>query len=259
MSKPLKEKGRKKRAPNAAPTGRGRFLERSTITLADMLYQELHTAILYMELLPGTPISEAAIAEERGVSRTPVREAVLRLAEEQLVEVVPKSGTFVARIPLSALPQAQIARRALENATVCAATKCATDSDFLELMSLIKDQKKLAAEGNPSAFHSVDEAFHEAIARIGKLPSLWRLTLQVKAQVDRFRCLELPEEGRMAAVAIEHECIVEAMQARDVDRAAAKMEMHLSGLQLRFAVGYENYPDYYIKDVELADILKTLS
>lgn len=258
MSSPVepKVKERKKRSPNTSPSGRGRFLERTATTLADTLYQELHTAILTMDLFPGTPISEGAIATERGVSRTPVREAVLRLAEERLVEVVPKSGTFVARIPLSSLPEAQIARRALENATVRAATKHATGSQILELKTIVARQREMAAEGDLRSFHLADEEFHETIARIGRLSSLWRLVLQVKAQVDRFRCLELPGEGRMSAAAYEHECIVEAMQMRDVDRAAGKMEKHLSGLQLRFAVGYENYPDYFIKDVELADVVQ---
>lgn len=244
----------RKRAGNAAPAGKGYFYGAANTTLSDTQYQRLRDAIISMDMPPGTPISEKIIALEQGVSRTPIREAILRLHREKLVEVVAKSGTFVARIPISALPEALIARRALESMTVKAATRYARGSQILELYALIERQREVAAQKDIKAFHAADEDFHEMIASVGKLPGLWHLVQQVKLQVDRFRVLTLPEEGRMAMVVEEHAAIVDAIEQGDEDKACQKMEDHLSGLQLHFPHWIEERPSYFIHDIELDDI-----
>src|SRR6266536_3108382 len=83
-------------------------------TAAKVLYRELKAEIVSMRRKPGAPIIEREIASSYGVSRTPVREAVLRLADEALVDIFPQSGTFVARIPLALLPEAILVREADE-------------------------------------------------------------------------------------------------------------------------------------------------
>lgn len=246
---------RKRRAPNSAPEGRKSLLERPSSTISDAVYQKLHGQIISMELPPGTPISENATAISEGVSRTPVREAVLRLSDEKLVEVVPKSGTFVARIPVSALPEALIARRALEAVTVRSATRLATKSQIMSLYACVEKHREIMSNDNVRAFHLVDEEFHQTIAKIGRLPGLWTLIQQVKIQIDRYRCLtlKLPKERRTEMVVNEHMAIVEAMALRDEGAAVDAMEAHLNGLQLHFAVGIDAYPDYFIHDIDLED------
>lgn len=244
----------RKRAGNAAPIGRGYFYGSSNATLSDTQYERLRDAIISMDMPPGTPISEKKIALEQGISRTPIREAILRLHREKLVEVVAKSGTFVARIPVSALPEALIARRALEGMTVKSASKNAKRSQILELYALIERQREMAEQGNIKGFHAADESFHEMIASVGKLPGLWQLVQQVKLQVDRFRVLTLPEEGRMTMVVKEHTAIVAAIEAGDENTACQQMEKHLSGLQLHFPHWIEQRPAYFIHDIDLDDM-----
>ena len=246
--------GQKRRARNAAPSGEARFYGSSVITLSDGVYQRLYSAIVSMDMLPGTPIVEKEIAYEEGISRTPVREAVLRLTKEKLVEVVPKSGTFVARIPLSALPEALIARRALESMIVRSATRCASRSQILELRALLERQREAAERNDMKGFHRADEDFHELLANVGKLPGLWQLVQQVKLQVDRFRRLTLPEAGRMTMVVEEHEAVVAAMEQQDEEKACQKMEAHLSGLQEHFAYVVEAHREYFIHDIDLDDM-----
>ena len=178
-----------------------------------------------------------------------VREAILRLAEERLVEVVPKSGTFVARIPMSALPEAIVARRALEGVTVRAAAQHANRSQVTELVSLVQRQEEAAERGDPIAFHRADEDFHAAIARIGRYPGIWDLIQQVKVQIDRYRRLTLPQEGRMDMVAGEHLAVVRAIEAGDADLAVARMEEHLDKLQLDISVFLDMWPDYFVHDL----------
>ena len=83
-------------------------------TAAARIYSDLRAEMVSLQRRPGEPISEAEIALSYGVSRTPVREAILKLSDEGLVEIFPQSGIFVSRIPLAALPEAIIIRKALE-------------------------------------------------------------------------------------------------------------------------------------------------
>lgn len=246
--------GRKKRSGNAAPTGGARFHAGTATTLADAQYERLRGAIISMDMLPGTPISEKRIALEEGISRTPIREAILRLTKERLVEVVPKSGTFVARIPISALPEALIARRALENMTTRSAAKYARRSQILELQAMIERQREMAEREDIKGFHRVDEEFHEMVASVGNLSGLWTLVQQVKLQTDRYRHLTLPEDGRMDMVVAEHSAVVAAIARNDEEAASAKMEAHLSGLQLHIAHAVEAHPEYFIHDINLDEI-----
>lgn len=245
----------RKRAQNAAPTSQLRFRSTAAPTLAEIEYQKLRDSIISMELLPGMAISETELAAQSGVSRTPVREAVLRLARENLVEVAPKSGTFVARIPVSVLPEALIARRALEGVTALAAAKNASRSQKLELQVLLERQREFADLGDFEGFHAFDEALHLKIAEIGRLPSLWTMVQQVKLQIDRFRRLTLPEPGRMHMALREHIDVVTAIENNGSEIARQKMDIHLNGLQHHIKNVVDAHPDFFIHDADLNDLV----
>ncbi|WP_159197141.1 GntR family transcriptional regulator, partial [Escherichia coli] len=100
-------------------------------TAAARIYAALRAELVSLQRRPGDPIIEAEIARSYGVSRTPVREAILRLADEGLVEIFPQSGIFVSHIPLAALPEAIIVRRSLEETTTRMATERASTSQIL--------------------------------------------------------------------------------------------------------------------------------
>ncbi len=246
---------RRKRAPNAAPSEQAMFQESSALTLSEIQYRKLRSQILSLELRPGSPISEQELAEQEGISRTPIREAILRLSRERLVEVVPKSGTFVGRIPVSSLPEALIARRALEGRAARAAAQFATKSQVLALHAHIERQRELEELGDMERFHLSDENFHEQIAISGKLPGLWRMIQQIKLQVDRFRRLTLPEPGRMRMVIKEHAVVVAAIERQNPDEAHSGIEAHLAGLQYHIENVVNAHPDHFIHDTNLNDLV----
>jgi DNA-binding GntR family transcriptional regulator len=246
-------KARKPRAPNAPPATRGRLRVHRALNNHEIVYRDLRRDIAAMVLVPGTRISEKEIAQAYGISRTPVREAVLRLADERLLEVAPKSGTFVARIPLSLLSEALVARKALEGATVSNAAAVASESQIIGLKALIQRQQETAEAGDEEAFHKADEDFHAGIAAAAGYGGIWDLILQVKIHVDRYRRLTLPQPGRMQLVVHEHSEIVDAIAARDPNLAVRKMEDHLNKLRLDIAIFQEMWPDYFIHDIALAE------
>jgi GntR family transcriptional regulator, rspAB operon transcriptional repressor len=195
-----------------------------------LVYQEMREGIVSMQMRPGDPVREKEIAERYGLSRTPVREAVQRLVDERLVEVFPQSGTFVARIPYDELPEAIVIRKALETKAVELATRRATKSQQLTLASIIEQQREAAEANDRAAFHRADESFHAKIAEISGYPGIWRLVLQVKTQVDRFRRLTLSQPRRMFVVIEEHQAIYDAIVVGDPVRAVDAMSAHLDAV-----------------------------
>jgi DNA-binding GntR family transcriptional regulator len=211
-----------------------------------IIYRALRADIVSMRRNPGEPISEKEIAALHGVSRTPVREALLRLAADRLVEIRPQSGTFVAKIPIGALPEAILVRMALEQLTSRLAAERGTRGQVAELHDIIEEQRRTAALGDRDRFHEADEAFHAAIAEAGGHGGIWLLVEQVKIQVDRYRRLTLPVAGRMSMVIDEHLAIVAAIAAHDAVRAAAAMTDHLHNLRASIGDVRDLNPEYFI-------------
>lgn len=215
------------------------------VTTASAVHEHLLGEILSLKLPPGTLLPEKLIAERFGISRTPVREAIIRLAEAGLVDIFPQSGTFVSRIPVGAIPEAVMIRKALEGATVEAAAETAAPDGVARLDAIIARQKALAGLGDTNGFHEADEAFHEAIAEVGGHPGVWRLLRQVKTQIDRARRLTLPALGRMDRVIGEHAIIRDAVAAGNPAAARAAMLDHLSAVIPDIKLLLEQYPDYF--------------
>ena len=235
---------RKKPAIVAPPSRAALALVRGETT-ADRIYRKLRGEIVALRRAPGQPISEKELALVSGVSRTPVREALLRLSGEGLVTIFPQSGTFIGRIPLAALPEAILVRKALEDLTVRRAAQNADAGNVIALNALIERQQESEGLPDHDAFHAADEAFHAAVADIARHPGIWRLVEQVKVQVDRYRRLTLPVPGRMGRVVVEHRAVVDAIAAHDPERAAAAMAAHLDGLSASITDVRDLNPEYF--------------
>src|SRR6202165_84553 len=236
-------------APNAPNARRVDARGRRAETASAMVYRVLREEIVWLKRKPGEPIVEKDIALAQSVSRTPVREALLRLAAEGLVDTISKSGTFVARIPLSALPEAIVVRKALEQVTARSAAMHARRSDVTSLRAILERQREADAASDRSAFHAADEACYAAVAICGGYPGIWSLVQGVKTQIDRYRLLTLPQPGRMARVVKEHAAVVAAIEAHDAGRAAAAMEGHLDGLQISMEDIRRMNPDFFYEDI----------
>jgi DNA-binding GntR family transcriptional regulator len=214
-------------------------------TAASKIYSDLRTELVSLQRRPGEVVSEAKIALSYGVSRTPVREAILKLADEGLVEIFPQSGIFVSRIPLAALPEAIIVRRALEATTAQMAAERATASQILALHSILERQREANAEKDREAFHQADEKFHATIAEVAGYPGIWTLIQQVKVHVDRYRRLTLPQQGRIPRVIAEHEAVLNAIEAHDPSGARTAMERHLENLLSNISTTQNINPEFF--------------
>ncbi|MBB2695814.1 UNVERIFIED_ORG: DNA-binding GntR family transcriptional regulator [Rhizobium esperanzae] len=215
------------------------------VTTAGAIYERLYADIISLRMPPGLFLQEKRIADEFGVSRTPVREALLRLSEGGLVDIFPQSGTVVSRVPVAAIPEAVVVRKALEGTTVEMAAETATPADIARLDAIIARQRSHAAAGDTASFHEEDEAFHEAIAQISGYPGIWAVLKAVKVQLDRARRLTLPALGRMGNVVSEHMIVRDALAAHDAAAARSAMIHHLSAVIPDVDELRSRYPNYF--------------
>ena len=214
-------------------------------TAASRIYSDLRAELVSLQRRPGEVVSEAEIALSHGVSRTPVREAILKLSDEGLLEIFPQSGIFVSRIPLAALPEAIIIRKALEATTAQLAAERATASQILVLHSILERQREANAAKDSDTFHRADEMFHATIAELAGYPGIWTLIQQVKVHVDRYRRLTLPQQGRIPRVIVEHEAILGAIEAHDPAAARSAMEFHLERLLDNISATQSINPEFF--------------
>ncbi|GGP24630.1 GntR family transcriptional regulator [Silvimonas amylolytica] len=210
------------------------------------VYLSLRQQIVDMVMLPGARINEKEIAFTHGTSRTPVHEAVRRLAEEGLVEVTQRVGTYVSRIPLDRLGEAMLVRTALEVAVVQRAAMRIKAEDIACLRRLLSGQLACIAASDIVGFHRADEEFHEALAEIAGFPGVWRMIQQAKTQIDRYRRLTLPMPGRMEVVVAEHGQVVAMLEAGEIEQAAAAMREHLDQVLPVLEIARTHRPEYFI-------------
>ncbi|MDR3429040.1 MULTISPECIES: GntR family transcriptional regulator [Silvimonas] len=219
----------------------------AALSASRRVYLDLRQRIVEMSMLPGTRIIERDLAAEHGTSRTPVHEAVQRLAEEGLIEIMPRVGTFVARIPLDALEEAMLVRTALELAIVEEAAKRTTPEGVSILRGILETQRNYTQAGDTRGFHQTDEAFHAALAELSGHPGVWPIILQAKTQIDRYRRLTLPLPGRMEGVVDEHDAVVDAIEAGAPEAALAAMRSHLDHVLPVLEVARTLQPEYFIQ------------
>lgn len=211
------------------------------------IYVRLREDIVTLQRPPGTPMSDKAISAELNLSRTPVREAILRLVDEDLVTVIPSSGTFVAKIHANALKNAKFVRSALERAAAGAAAKTVSSQDIADLRKIVAQQIK-AAESSQVDFYELDEAFHRRVFAISGHDEAWSTILRCKAQLDRVRYLSLGNESRLSQVVTEHTKIVDAIAAGEPQTAETSMLRHLEAAYVNVNRAVKVYQQYFAPD-----------
>jgi DNA-binding GntR family transcriptional regulator len=214
-------------------------------TTASAIYRDLQRQIVTMVLKPGTALGEQMLANRYGVSRTPVREAIIRLSEEGLVDVLPQQGTFVSRLDIALIPEAVVIRQALEGATARHAARIATTADISHLDDILAEQRFHRDRNAIERFMGADEAFHEALATIAGLPGVWSYLKPAKVHIDRARWLTLPFLGRTTPVIAEHERIRDAIAAHDEEAALDAMTVHLQAVFPDLTSLRENFSQYF--------------
>lgn len=190
-------------------------------------FATLRHAIVTLKLRPGQSFSEQEVAQQLGISRTPVREALIKLAEAGLVEVRPQRRTFVRKISVKAVTDARFIREALELAVLRQAVGRLDPGFFAAARELIAAQRAAAASQDVERFLVLDDAFHRSFADEVDLLHAWVVIEAEKAQMDRVRFLSLPEASPVGRLIDQHEAILKAIECADIAAGEAAMRIHL--------------------------------
>lgn len=224
---------------------------------AVLAYNGIRDAIIKMELEPGAILSEKEICANFNISRTPVREAVLRLAQEGLINIVPGDGTFVSKISVRSVIEGQIVRSSLEMRMVRLAARkynSVFDKEFQLLMFLQSDTAE--REDYDEAF-SIDNSFHQLICKVAGFPNVWQTIHSSIGQLDRVRYRAFPKSGYFDAMVNEHRAIYDAIRANDEDLACELIRSHLDDIARMLSLVVEENPNIVIQEEDM-DILNAL-
>ena len=199
-------------------------------TTASQIERGLREAIVRLELPPGARLSEAEIAGRYGVSRQPVREALIALAKSRLVEARPKRGTVVVKISVQQMLEVRFVREAVEVAVVRRA--CESFDPFVRerLVSNLEQQKAAFAIGDHDAFRVLDEQFHVNIARGAGCETAWNAIADMKTHMDRVCSLTLKLPHAHKPLVDQHCAILAAIDSRQADVGEALMREHLHAI-----------------------------
>lgn len=222
---------------------RGSQLDRSR-QVALQVHEILRERILKVELVPGAILSRASLQLEFGVSQTPVRDALMRLQEEGIVDVYPQYATVVAKIDIDHARQAQFLRLSIELEAVRRLTEAAPAETAAELGEILARQKAVATPETYDTFDGIDREFHRKLYERSGILQLWANVRRQSVHLDRLRRLNLPMPGKMQMVIADHEAIVEAVASGKPESAAAALKKHLSGTLSIIDVISAEFPDY---------------
>ena len=229
-------------AKRPAPRAQGR-LDRDR-QAAPQVFDRLRGMIISLQLPPGSSVSRAALAEQFGVSSTPIRDALMRLDEEGLVEVFPQYATVVSRIDVHRAQQAHFLRQALELEIVRLLALQPNASFDAELSAAIARQQQFAKAGDFEKFMAADNDFHARLYEAADKQDIWTLVRSRSGHIDRLRRLHLPSPGKAQNIVRHHKLITRAIEAGDADAAQQHLRKHLSGTLSELDTIRSHHPEY---------------
>jgi len=197
-------------------------------SLADRAYEAIRELIITLELEPGSVINERELIERIGIGRTPVREALRRLAQERLVEMYPRRGMFVTGVDVRELARLSEVRAVLEAEAARLAAERATDAERAELRTLIAE---IGGDLDDRGLMELDERIHRAVYRCSHNDLLEDTLEQYYMLALRIWMIALDRQHELKDAVGEHQTLLEAIHDGDGPRAAETMRGHVEDFE----------------------------
>jgi DNA-binding GntR family transcriptional regulator len=213
-------------------------------SMREEVHGRLRDAILSVRLLPGQAVSENEIVDMLEVSRTPVREALQRLANEGLVHVVPQVGTFVARMDLARIREALFMREAIECAALARIPARLDKAELQSLQAIIAGHRRASRDADPTLIFAADDAFHRALLELAGVPGVWRYVREAREMHRRIRALSHAQYDSARRSVAQHAALVAELAAGrrsaaiDILRAHIRMNAGFAEDMARLHPGY---------------------
>lgn len=199
--------------------------------LREIVFETIREAIISGDLRPGERLMEVQLAEEMGVSRTPVREAIRKLELEGFVVMIPRKGAYVAGISMKDIADVFEIRTALESLAAGLAAERITEDEMEELERLLVSVAESTESNNLQALVDTDTDFHDIIYKASRNERLVQIINNLREQIQRFRTTSLAHPGRMRKALEEHKQIVEALSERNIALAQTLAQEHIENAE----------------------------
>ena len=202
--------------------------------------------IIQLELAPGSFISENELAAEMGLSRTPVREALIDLAKVKIIEIAPQKRSVVAYVDYDMVEEARFIRNVLEIAVVELVCTLRTEEELEKLEENVKLQRFYLEQANYGGMMELDNQFHQMLFEIAQKPQAYAMVKHIAIHFDRVRSMALSSVKDLKIVE-DHAKIVEALRKQDPDEARTLMDKHLNRYKFDEQAIRAKYPEYFAK------------
>lgn len=221
----------------------------NTTNAREYAYQTLRQRILTLDLQPGTKLSEQKVSKDLGVSRTPVREAFMKLRDEELLDIFPQSGTFVSKIDLNHAEEARFVRELVESAIAAKACEYLDEDAIFNLKSNIMMQKLCmdSEVKNHKRFFDLDESFHQELFSMCNRAYTWQMLDQVTFHLKRYRLarVTLMDSLDWQIIIDQHQALLDALLSLDASRVKACTEEHMHLMLVEKDILILRYPDIF--------------
>ncbi|MBO4908226.1 MAG: GntR family transcriptional regulator [Lachnospiraceae bacterium] len=192
----------------------------------DYALRVLKGNIISLDLKPGTAISENELATEIGISRTPVREAIIELAKAYLIEIYPQRGSFVSLIDPKMVEEARFLRRVMDTAVIEEVCETCDEEGIRLLEENVELQEFYLSKGTPEKIFDLDNKFHRDIYVVAKKDIIYDIHSTLMIHFDRVRNLSVVTVKNYGIVG-EHRAMLEAIKAKDKEEASRLVAKHL--------------------------------
>lgn len=214
-------------------------------TIRENVYLVIKKSIAELKLAPGTVMSTQEIAERLNVSRTPVREAFIRLQKEDLVSIAPQKGTMVSRINLARAEQERFIRESLELAIIPLFLDQYSQADIQRLQQMISLQQQCLAEKNLTEVVHYDNLFHKVFFDVAGQNLSWETIINTNSHYNRLRMLTVRDEDTVAGAIRQHEILLQLVGQKDVEALRREFISHVQKINVEKLGLQKLYPDYF--------------
>lgn len=209
------------------------------------VYEHIKNRIINLDFKPGEQISEKVIAENYNVSRTPVREAFLKLSEEELIYIYPQRGTVISKIDLQLVEEGRFFRENIERAIVKNACYQLNKEYLMKLEINLKLQFFSVEKGSYQELFELDKEFHRLLFEGCRKIKTWKIVRQMNTHFDRLRILRLASNHDWRILVDQHYSIFEAISRVDLLEAENIMKRHLKLVHFETEELTHKYPNYF--------------
>lgn len=214
----------------------------------EFIYRVIKENIMTLNLKPGECISEIELGNQLNVSRTPVREAIVRLSEEKLIDVFPQKGSFVSKIDLNLVDEALFLRDLCEKKLLKMACTDKVTTPLVKLLEKNLAYQKLILdfEEDLHKFFDLDNEFHAIIFEYYNKKNVWKSINRLATHFDRLRLIDALQFPHALQTYEQHQKIVDIIKNKEIDIIDVFITEHLSKFKHVINNYLEKYPEYFL-------------